>query len=328
MAKKDFYVDIDMKGNVISDLRYVQLLPLSSAPENPIEGQCFYDDEKKTLAFFTDKEWVYINIGNSSTEHSHGAQEIEMKIDFTTTQTVGGLPSGTVISITDNIQSLLKKMLNPTVLPTLTLSGNPAAGNIEIGTNINPTLTPTWNQRDGGPLTQYRLYRQGTVNPIFTYGTIASHGINPPFQLTTTTTYNAQVDYSASQGVAAGTVNSGNVTYTPHRRAFLGALSNATIPNTSALIRALAAGTFNPGNNTTLVVNVVIGSKGICFAYPETARDATSIIQTGVGDVLNTFTKIIVQVAGANDYLPVNYKVYYRLPEFAFASNETFTLTI
>ena len=265
-------------------------------------------------------------------DHTHEApvaKVVETGVNVTTTQAVGGLPSGTVLTGTETVADLLLRILRPTVLPTLTLAGsNPAAGNVEIGANITPTLTPTWNQRDGGPIMNYALYQQGVSEVIFKSETAVAHTISAPIQVTAPVTFNAKADYSASQGVAAGTANSGNVTYTPHRRAFSGASNSISVPNTSTLIRALTAGAFNPANNTTLAVTTAVGNRCVCFAYPATLRDTTSIVQTGVGNVVASFTKITVPVQGLNGYNAIDYKVYYCIPEFSFASAETFTLTI
>ena len=260
------------------------------------------------------------------------------------TNPVGGLTVGSTITNTETLLEVFRRMLNPRVpaqymAPTLSLSGT-APLQREIGENVTPTLTPNFNAGDSGGATEYRLSRDGSV--IHTAATPIAHA-DTAFQLVANRVYQSAVDFAQgpikndSEGnpdpigrIEAGTVTSGNVTYTPVRRSFFGALTDGTIPDNTAFIRALPGSQLNAGNNTVMAVDVAVGQRGAVFAYPATLRSPTSIIQAGLGsDVKGLFTEIIVPVEGANGFTPIDYRVIYLLPEFPFTgATERFTLTI
>lgn len=262
---------------------------------------------------------------------------------LTVTQEAGGWPVGATISATDTVWDVIQRLLDPHVgpsyvAPVITLSGTMPLAH-EIGENITPILTPSFQQNDGGAVEAYRLYRGGAV--VFDNPTLAPH-TDTTFQLIANQSYQAQVDHGEgpikndSKGnpdpigqIPAGTITSAAVTYTPQRRAIFGALADATIPNNSAFIRSLSGSTLNPGNNTQLVVDVVPGNRGVCFAYPETLREVTTIVQQGLGiDVKSGFTQATVLVEGANGFTAISYRVYYIINEFPFTGTERFTATI
>jgi len=262
---------------------------------------------------------------------------------LTVTNAVGGFRLGDTIAATDSAWDITRRLLNPVVppeydIPTLTLSGSTPLAR-EIGENIAPTLTPTFTQNDGGAISEYRLYRGGSA--IYT-SAIATATTDTEFPLIANVTYNSQVDYAEgpikqdSEGedypegrIPAGTVTSSNVTYVPQRRGFYGVLTDDTIPNTDAFIRALPNSVMNPANNSQMIVDVPAGARGCIFAYPGLLRAPTSIIQQSLGmNLINAFEQLTVQVPGANGYAPMDYRVYYLLPEFPFASTERYTLII
>ena len=68
----------------------------------------------------------------------------------------------------------------------------------------------------------------------------------------------------------------------------------------------------------------------VVFAYPSSLRDITSVVYVeGLGaEVKDIFTKSIVSVTGANDYLPIDYKVYTYIPASPFGATATYNVTI
>jgi len=263
---------------------------------------------------------------------------------FSVTAPHGGWNFGDTISATDSAYYIVKRLLNPLlppvyVLPNLTLTGSiPMAR--EIGENVVPVLTPVWTQNDGGSFEKYRLYKDGSE--IYANLTEEVAHTDSAFQLVANVIYNAQVDYmqgeikNDSDGepddsgrIYAGTSTSNNIIYTPQRKAFYGSLTDDTLPDTSVFIRSLAGSSLNPVNNTQLTVDVPVGERGCVFAYPDTLKAPTSIIQQSLGfDLKGSFKDEIVEVEGANGYAPINYRVYYLLAEFPFVSNERIILTI
>jgi hypothetical protein len=265
-------------------------------------------------------EWTYVNKDQNAKEVLIGVGNA-----ITVGNPIGLLTTGTVISDTENLHEVVRKMLaTPAALPTLTLSGS-GSGNVEIGSNINTSLNPTFSQKDGGAVTAYRLKKDGTI--LFTDAAPTNHTqtINA---IAAVTTYVAEADYSANpaKGVAAGKATSGSVTFTPQRRAFAGKINIA--PTVSADIRALTAGALNIAAGATMKVDVQAGDKGVCFAYPATVKAATSIVQDAAVPMLGAFTETTINVEGADNYAATSYRVYYLIPEFPFTDNASFVLTI
>lgn len=314
---------------------------LSSAgtamPEPPDDG-LIYGRSRAVDETTGTWERVSAEVGN--------ADQVLLGAGLTVTQAVGGWPVGATINPTDTVWSVIQRLLNPRVAavyiaPTLTLAGTMPLAR-EIGENITPTLTPNFQQQDGGPIEAYRLYRGGTGGTLIYDGPVAVAHTDATFQLTTNESYQSQVDYEEgpikndSEGnpdpvgrIEAGTVTSAAVTYVPQRRAFFGALSEATVPDNSAFVRSLSSNMLNPVNNTQLAVDIVPGNRGACFAYPATLREATTIIQQGLGlDVKAGFNHEIVSVEGANGFTAVNYHVYFLITEFPFTGNDQFRLSI
>jgi len=270
------------------------------------------------------------------------ATETAMGVSFVASNPQN-IMQGVTVNDTDSVASVLRRMLRqatpPTYLaPTLTLSGT-ASGNVEIGSNIAPVLTPTFTQRNGGTATERRILRGGTV--IDTSSTVTPF-TDTEFQLLAVTNYTASVDYGQggilndSLGepdetgrIPSGTVTSGTVSYNPVRRAFFGALGlSPSVLNDSAQIRALPSNFLNPVNGTVMAVDVTSANQGICFAYPATLRDPTSIIMQSTGfDMKGSFNITRVQVEGANGAVSVEYKVLTMINAAAF-TNDRYTLTV
>jgi len=262
-------------------------------------------------------------------------------INVTVPGGVGGWPNGASVAPTDSVWDVLRRLLNPRipptyVAPTLTLSGTTPLAR-EIGENVTATLTPNFQQNDGGAITQYRLSRDGAN--ILTNPTAMAH-TDAAFQLAVNVTYQAAADFAQgpvkpdSEGVndptgqiQAGTITSAAVTYTPQRRGFFGPLAAPPAPTTSATVRGLASNVLGPGNNTQMVVNIVNG-RGVSFAYPATLRALTSIFAATLGstNLVSQFAETSVTVEGANGYAGVAYRVYSMTTAVPFS--DTYTATI
>jgi hypothetical protein len=317
--------------------------PLPPAPpsvyvQSPDGSVPFIKAEDGAVEFFYEGKWHTVKGGAAG-----NATEIEMGGSFVASNPQGIL-QGVTINETDTVFEIFKKAFRkaePPVYhaPLLSLAGsNPAAGNIEIGTSISPTLTPSFNQRNGGAATQRRIIRGGAV--VNTSPTVTAF-TDTQFQLLTATTYSAAVDFGQGEilndslgdpdpdgRIEAGTVTSANVTYTPVRRAFFGALSSPDVPITSDDVRALPQNTLNPANGTQLHANITSGTgKLIAFAYPVTLRAPTSIMDGGL-NVLAGYIQTTIQVAGVNNASPTEYRLIYTTNAVGASSARTVTLTI
>ena len=68
---------------------------------------------------------------------------------------------------------------------------------------------------------------------------------------------------------------------------------------------------LNPALGDEHEVQVAEGSQFIAIAYPSSLGDIQSIIQVSLGmNIVSSFDKKVIQVAGANGYAAVDYNVY------------------
>jgi hypothetical protein len=321
--------EFELRGVVtkfISDLK----APGKWVPEAPADGSYYARRNRRWAKIPEPKPG-----GGSATE-------IEMGDSFTVSNPQG-LMQGVTISKTDDVFGVLKRMLRqaepPAYLsPLLSIAGSPASGTHEIGSNLTPTLLPTFTQRNGGAPIQRRIMRGGAV--INTASTVTSF-TDAQFQLITETTYSAAVDFGQGEilndslgepdptgRIEAGTVTSGNVSYTPVRRAFFGALNISNIPQNSNDVRALPQNILNPVNGSALSANISAGSgQLIAFVYPATLRAPTSVMDGGL-NVLAGYTQTIIQVAGANNAASVDYRLIFTTNAVGAPANRTVTLNI
>ena len=72
MARKKFYTDIDLKGN---ELENAVLDNLTTPPENPKEGQVYFDTGKKKEKYYNGTEWI------GSVTPDEMDSELEKKVD-------------------------------------------------------------------------------------------------------------------------------------------------------------------------------------------------------------------------------------------------------
>lgn len=72
MAKKKFYTDLDLKGN---ELKNAVLDNLTTPPENPKEGQVYFDTGEKKEKYFNGTEWI------GSVTPDEMDSELEKKVD-------------------------------------------------------------------------------------------------------------------------------------------------------------------------------------------------------------------------------------------------------
>lgn len=72
MAKKKFYTDLDLKGN---ELENAVLDNLTTPPENPKEGQVYFDTGEKKEKYFNGTEWI------GSVTPDEMDSELEKKVD-------------------------------------------------------------------------------------------------------------------------------------------------------------------------------------------------------------------------------------------------------
>ena len=245
-------------------------------------------------------------------------------------------------NLEDVVKNMLKNIVPPTyVSPTLSIAGS-GASSIEAGSNISPTITPTWTANDGGAVTNYRLTKNGTA---VLNGGLPEAFVSEAFQIgDETIAFVATANYdmgpikkdnagndSPDGRIPAGTKTSGNISYTGKRNLFHGSdLVTDIIPTTSDEIRGLTGKVLGPIAGTSFTINIPAGAKKVIFAYPETIKDVASVkyVEGLNAEVKGIFGKSTIQVEGANGLTAINYKVYTYVPAAPFGDNATYSVTI
>ena len=258
--------------------------------------------------------------------------------------TQGAYSDGTVINAGTSLETIIRNMLQTLVPPTYSapsVSLSSTVGTVEIGTQVTPTITPNWQQRDAGAATAYTLRKPGSGGSIISSGSSPAAFTDSQFQLTTSTQYHATVDYG--QGplkqdnlgndypagrIAAGSTT-GTVTLTPRRRVFYWADNGTTIPTARAdYVAAHGSAVFSIASGFELAVPQ--GAKRIVIAYPSSTGvtiSNNSIFYVELnGFVGSTFTLLdpAPTIGGVGDFSPVAYTVYYYTTGTGFGTSATY----
>lgn len=242
------------------------------------------------------------------------------------------IPAGTDIEAVLN--GILTKVIPPTYdAPTLSLAGS-GAKQVEAGTSINPVLTPTFTQNDGGAQNDYNLDKD-TIN-IYNNTSAAPYADGPFTIGDGSVVYDADVSYD--QGpvkndntgtpdptgqIPAGTVNSNTVSYTGLRKLFY------DIDGDIVNIRNNTNFVLGPSGTTSF--SITGSGNNLVFAYPDTIADFDNVelVSSGftfdiTGDVAREADQLVNDASGAN---PINYKVFRYQPASPF-TNATFNVQL
>jgi hypothetical protein len=213
-----------------------------------------------------------------------------------------------------------QKSIAPTyTLPTLTLTGTPTGGAVEIGTSLNINFSGNFIQNDGGSLLSILYKKDG-----------ASLGSNTDnVTLTSTVSYTADASYSQGQvkndnlgqpynagRIAAGVVTSNTIQYMPQSKRYWGYLSSNN-PSSSDILSILGGGTeLSAGKaKSSFTINISSGQQHIYYAYPKDYGDLTKLTIGGFGS-LDAFTRMSVTVTNAQGYSR-EYWVYISISTFS-----------
>lgn len=262
-------------------------------------------------------------------------------------QTLGSYKDGDEILPGETLTSILKKQFAKQIPPTYnapTMSMSPSNQTVESGTKVNPTVTASYNKRDGGDVTNYKLDRivNGQTTTVINNASIQPYVQDEIMvQDGGLLKFTAKIDYAAgpikednlgdpypSTSIKAGSLTN-TITYTGQRKTFYGKDTKSQAATTSAEVRALPQSVMNAANGTKLTINIAAGDTRVTFAYPATLRDVTSVLSSALNlNVKDTFVKSLVDVEGANEYNAIQYKVFTYIPAIPFASSDTYTVTI
>lgn len=249
------------------------------------------------------------------------------------------IPAGT--SVLELLQQMLQKQIPPTYSgPSLSINGGTT---VEAGTRVTPAVNPSYTKRDAGDVTKYVLKKNNEV--IVDEAALKNYTETSEIQIGdgTTAYYQATAQYGdgpikndnfnkpyPNGSIKAGSVTSNTVNYVGQRKRFWTTDGESSIPSTSEEIRACKNSAMNPSNGNTFSVVIPQGGKRAIFAYPATLRDVTSVkyVELGNGEVKDTFQRHIIKVAGANNFEPIDYKVYVYVSAVPAAGQMTYNVTI
>lgn len=287
---------------------------------------------------FSYTAYVYNGTDWAAMDGNYDATNVYFNEDLVYTANIGVLTvptsgSGTIAAKGKNISEVLKKMIararDPEVTQpsaSLTLSN---AGSKEAGSKVTPTYTTDFNagKYSYGPdtgckVTSYSI-KHGTDEKTTASGTFSEITVEDgmSWSLTGTISYSEGAVPKNNLGsevpakkIAAGSKSVSSSAITAYRNSFYGSINSKTGDITSTIIRALggkSGKTLAAGN--TFKAAEAVGAMRVIIAVPA-PRTCTSIKdENGLNaEAISAFTKISVDVEGANGYAAEAYNVYYK----------------
>jgi hypothetical protein len=204
--------------------------------------------------------------------------------------------------------------------PTVSISGNPSPGTVEIGTALNITLTANFTQNDAGA-------RSGDI--FSKNGSPLGGNTDNIASLTTAVSYTAAVSYAqgavknnnlgaadpAGQ-ITAGSKTSSAITYTPQAKRYWGYANSAT-PTDAEIIAALGGNSELSSSKAKTAFDIAIssGSHYVFFAYPASLGPLSSLSVGGFGS-LASFTQTTRTFTNGNGYAQ-SYYIYVNPNDFS-----------
>lgn len=301
--------------------------------------------------------WGDLPYANSGADIQVDASQVMFSRDLVFTETFGKyVPSGGKVTVPANGDSLLEVLLNafatdsnPSITqPSVNISSSSFKA-YEVGTNVTPAYTATLNpgSYQYGPATGITATSWNVVDNAAEHNTLTTaSGSFPQMQVVDGTSYSITATASYGTGtvpntalgqeyadgqIKAGSKSATKGTISGYRNGFYGTTtsqSSGTFESND--IRALTATNKAVTAGTVWNISIPVGARSVIFAYPATIRDATSVLDANGlnAEIKTAFTKIQVQVAGANGYNPIEYKVYYTNYANANDTQNTYKVTI
>lgn len=301
--------------------------------------------------------WGALPYANSGADIQADASQVMFSQDLVFTEQFGKyVPSGGKVTVPANGDSLLDVLLsafatdsNPSITqPSVNISSSSFKA-YEVGTNVTPSYTATLNpgSYQYGPATGITATSWNVVDNAAEPNTLTTaSGSFPQMQVVDDTSYSitATASYGAGtipntalgQEYADGQIKAGSKsatkgTITGYRNGFYGTTTSQSSGTfESDNIRALTATNKAVTAGTVWNISIPVGARSVIFAYPATIRDATSVLDANGlnAEIKTAFTKVQAQVAGANGYNPIEYKVYYTNYANANDTQNTYKVTI
>ena len=301
--------------------------------------------------------WGALPYANSGADIQVDASQVMFSQDLVFTEQFGKyIPSGGKVTVPANGDSLLEVLLNafatdsnPSITqPSVSISSSDFKA-YEVGTNVTPSYTATLNagSYQYGPATGITATSWSVVDNATEPNTLSTaSGSFPQMQVVDGTSYSITATASYGNGAipntalgqeyAAGQIKAGSKsatkgTITGYRNGFYGTTTSQSSGTfESDNIRALTATNKAVTAGTVINISIPVGAKSVIFAYPSSVRDVNSVQDVNGlnAEIKTAFTKVLVNVAGANGYNPIEYKVYYTNYANANDTQNTYKVTI
>lgn len=247
-------------------------------------------------------------------------------------QTIDSSGSKTLDTAGKNLKQVLDMIVaeekNPSVTQpsvSVTLSNS---GIKEVGTNFTPNYNCRLNSGSYqyGPATGVTA-TSWSISDTNSNSSDTQNGSLTAFQVIEGTNYrvSATVQHTdgaipvtnlgneyASGQIKAGSKSANSATVTGYRNTFYGTLTTKDSLPDSTVIRGLSRSNKQLNNGSKFSINIPVGAIRVVIAYPATLRNLTSVTDVnGMGaEISSSFVLNTIQVAGENNYNPVDYKVY------------------
>ena len=272
------------------------------------------------------------------------AEHVYMTADLVATKAIGVYSPDSTGSVkipyqnaegeAESVQSMLQKIVgkaeNPTITQpsaSITLTG---AGAKEAGTRVTPAYAASLNpgKYQYGPATGITA-KSYTISDGATEKATAS-GSYDEIQVTDGMNYKltAEIAYDASTvaplnnlkvevpslKIAAGSKSATSAAITSYRNVFYGSVVSKAAAPDNAAIRALGnKSNANWNKGKTFNCPEAVGAMRVIIAVPATLSCTSIKDVNGLNaEALSAFTKITVNVEGANGYTAIPYNVYYK----------------
>ena len=301
--------------------------------------------------------WGELPYANSGADIQVDASQVMFSQDLVFTEQFGKyVPSGGKVTVPANGDSLLEVLLNafatdsnPSITqPSVSVSSSDFKA-YEVGTNVTPSYTATLNpgSYQYGPATGITATSWSVVDNAAEPNTLTTaSGSFPQMQVVDGTSYSITATASYGAGaipntalgqeytdgqIKAGSKSATKGTITGYRNGFYGTTTSQSSGTfESDNIRALTATNKAVTAGTVWNISIPVGARSVIFAYPATIRDVNSVLDANGlnAEIKTAFTKVQAQVAGANGYNPIEYKVYYTNYANANDTQNTYKVTI
>ena len=309
-------------------------------------------DSTSYTAYVSDgSKWAAMD-GNYSADNVYFTSDLTLAGNYTS---IGNITKGqtetknwavTGMSVKDIMTAITTKKLqpkatNPSVDVTLT-----SAKSYEVGTTVTPSYTTSFNKGaytfgpdTGITVSSWTVKDTKNVTKTTATGTFdalqVTDGIN--YTITATAAYTEGAVAKDNVGgasdpviqIPAGSASKTSAAITGYRNSFYGTLESKG-ELTSDIIRGLTKSGRALAGGNTISVAVPVGAQRVIFAYPKTLGDVNKVLDVNGlnANITSAFTKIEVNVEGANGYTAIAYNVYYT--DYANPNDKanTYTVTI